>query len=113
MVVMGSQSNDACARVVTACCQSLQLRFFHERNMFLHAPQSQNQVRQLLNQVMSGNLVKIREESDPHVIAGLVLHLLKNMPTSVIGDVQTLVMETGTPHLPTPSASSEPSPFFN
>jgi len=88
-------NNEFCIRVCQACCQSLGARFLHERNLFVHSPQSQNQVRQLLTQVLSGNLLKIRDESDPHVIAGLVLFLLKSMPTSVMGDVQSLYLETG------------------
>lgn len=87
-------SNEFCLRTCMACCESLQ-RFLSERNLFVDSPLSQHQVRQLLSQVLSGNMTKIREETDSKVLGGLVLYLLKNMPTSILCDVQSLYMATG------------------
>jgi hypothetical protein len=83
-----------CQQICASSLSCLHDKFLHERGLFAQSPASQSSVRQLLASALSGNIVKIREESDPHVVTGLVLHTLKSMPSPVLCDVHRLVMET-------------------
>lgn len=92
--MIGGASNSQFIQVCIASCQYLQEKFIHERNLFISSPSSQIQVRQLVAHVQSGEHFKMRDETDPHVIAGAILHTLQNMPSPIFCDVLQLIMET-------------------
>ncbi len=89
-----SSSNDElCIRVCQACVGHLSDRFVYEKGLF-RTLASMTDIRVLKRQLMmdSNMTSRIKSESDPHIVVGVIQSCLKEMSVCLLNEVYEDIM---------------------
>jgi len=93
---MNRVSDEQALLLVPACGAYLEEKFVYTRGLFYTTPSSQTAVRALAQRMTQRNTGTVRDEQDPHIIAGTMLFALKSMRFPLLYEVQgLLVVPTG------------------
>jgi hypothetical protein len=69
---------DQCILISQSCISYLNERFVFEKGLF-RSPVSLTDVRLLQTEMIQGSMFKLRKESDPHIVTGVLQKTLKEM----------------------------------
>lgn len=101
---MSQVTDEQALLVAPACGAYLEEKFVYTRGLFYSTPSSQAAVRALALRMTQRNMAAVRDEQDPHIIAGAMLFALKSMRFPLLYEAQGLLV------IPTsPSSSSSSS----
>ena len=73
--------------IVGSCCSYLTEKFVYEHGLFHGTPPTQTVVRNLAQRMVQTSMACVREESDAHIVIGVMMYALKNMRFSLLHEV--------------------------
>ena len=79
--------------IAVGCISYLNERFLYEKGLF-RSSSSLTDVRLLHTKMMQGDVNKVRSETDPHVVTGLLQKTLKDMSPAAFAGVYEDILAT-------------------
>jgi len=88
---MSKHTDEQLLAVSSSCAAYLGEKFVYERGLFQGIPPTQMMIRSLANRMVQGSMGTLREESDPHIVVGVMLYALKSLRFCLFHEADTLL----------------------
>jgi hypothetical protein len=89
--------NEQSIAIAMGCIAYLNERFLYEKGLF-RSPASLTDVRLLHTKMVQGDVSKVRNEPDPHIVTGLLQKTLKDMSPATFAGVYEDILATVRTH---------------